>query len=119
MNELYWMTRLDAIHNICTALIVICSFLTCGLIIGFFANKSNGNGDATNTCKKWLITNIIVLISTAIIQTFTPTTKEALLIYGVGGTVDYIESNETVKQLPDKAIQALDKYLDSMNEEKK
>jgi hypothetical protein len=116
MNELYWVTRLDGIHDICIALIVICGFLTCGLIIGFFANKSDGNNDAVNTCKKWLITNIIVLISAIIIKTFTPTTKEALLIYGVGGAVDYIESNETVKQLPDKAIQALDKYLDSMNE---
>jgi hypothetical protein len=39
-----------------------------------------------------------------------------LLIYGVGGTVDYIKSNDTAKQLPDKVVNALDKYLDSFNE---
>ena len=53
-----------------------------------------------------------------IAQAFVPTTKQALIIYGVGGTIDYIKSNDTAKQLPDKAIIALDKYLESINEEK-
>lgn len=34
------------------------------------------------------------------------------MIYGLGGTIDYIESNKTAQGLPDKFIQALDKYLD-------
>lgn len=33
------------------------------------------------------------------------------LIYSIGGTIDYIKSNEKAKQLPDKCLQALDKYL--------
>jgi hypothetical protein len=40
-----------------------------------------------------------------------------MMIYGVGGTIDYIKSNDTAKQLPDKVVSALDKYLDSLNEE--
>lgn len=35
-----------------------------------------------------------------VILVFTPTTKEMLLIYGVGGTIDYIKSNDTAKELP-------------------
>lgn len=35
-----------------------------------------------------------------------------LMIYGVDGTIEYLESNETAKQLPDKSIEALDKLLD-------
>ena len=35
--------------------------------------------------------------------------NDALLIYGVGGTIDYVKSNKTAKQLPDKCIKALDK----------
>ena len=48
---------------------------------------------------------------------FTPTTKEALMIWGVGGTIDYVKSNDTAKQLPDKCIEALDKWVDSLNEQ--
>ena len=48
----------------------------------------------------------------------TPTTKEALLIYGVGGTIDYIKSNETINQLPDKCVKALDAWVDSLTENK-
>ena len=50
---------------------------------------------------------------------FTPTTKQALLIYGVGGTIDYIQANPTAKQLPDKCINALDKWVDTWNTEEK
>lgn len=52
-----------------------------------------------------------------IAQAFVPTTKQALIIYGVGGTIDYVKSCNKAKQLPDKAIIALDKYLESINEE--
>ena len=48
---------------------------------------------------------------------FTPTTKEMYLIYGLGGTIDYIKSNDKAKQLPDKCIDALDKYIESLNKE--
>jgi hypothetical protein len=53
-----------------------------------------------------------------IAQAFVPTTRQALIIYGVGGTINYIKSNDTAKQLPEKAIMALDKYLESINEDK-
>lgn len=46
---------------------------------------------------------------------FVPTTKEALVIYGVGGTIDYVKQDTVVQKLPQKAIIALDKYLESIN----
>ena len=49
----------------------------------------------------------------------TPTTKEAMLIWGVGTTIDFIQENETVQQLPDKCVNALNAWVDSLNEEKK
>ena len=39
------------------------------------------------------------------------------MIYGLGGTLDYIKSNEVAKQLPDKCIIALDKYLEEVDNE--
>lgn len=35
------------------------------------------------------------------------------------GTIDYVKSNETAKQLPDKCVKALDKWVDNLNEEEK
>lgn len=45
-------------------------------------------------------------------NTFIPTTKEAYLIYGVGGTIDYLRSDQTAKQIPHKV--AVDKYLEEL-----
>lgn len=62
---------------------------------------------------------IFVAIVACFINLFIPTTNQALLIYGVGGTIDYIKSNDTSKQLPDKCVKALDKYLDNLTKEEK
>ena len=45
--------------------------------------------------------------------------KEALAIYGVGGTIDYIKSNDKAEQIPDKAVDALIKWLDTEQEDEK
>lgn len=130
MNELYWITRLDAICNFLTAVAVV-SFLI-SVVTGFLAVCSKRE---TYSCKKdsehWnycmkefkMLLNyskrfIFVTIIAGLINFFIPTTNEALMIYGVGGTIDYIKSNETAKQLPDKCIKALDKWVDNLNEEK-
>ena len=48
---------------------------------------------------------------------FTPTDKDLLVIYGVGGTIDYIKSNDKAKELPDKVVDALTRYVDSIEKE--
>ena len=54
-------------------------------------------------------------IITCLLMLFIPTTKEALLIYGVGGTIDYVKSDPVAKQIPDKCIIALDKWVSSLS----
>ena len=68
---------------------------------------------------KYFKRSILVIIVSCVINVFIPTKNDALLIYGVGGTIDYIKSNDTAKQLPDKCIKALDKWVENLNEEKK
>lgn len=72
--------------------------------------------------KKWMRNAkrcATVFLVSVFMNIFIPTTNEALLIYGVGGTIDYIKSNDTAKQLPDKCVKALDKYLDNLTKEEK
>jgi hypothetical protein len=70
-------------------------------------------------CNKYFKITIPTFIISLSMFLFVPTTKEALVIYGVGGTIDYLKENPTAKQIPDKCIKALDKWVDSLAEEKK
>ena len=114
MNEVYWITRLDAINNLSIAFIfvgvVISVILT---ILHMFAVS------IVKDRKPYRLFSYIVLIIGVLMSTFIPSTKDAMMIWGIGGTIDYIKSNDTAKQLPDKCIQALDKFVDEymLNEE--
>lgn len=131
MNEIYWITRLDAICNFLTTIAAV-SFLI-SAVTGFLVvcnkceihNYEEGS-EPWNYCMQEfkMFSNyskrfIFVTIIACLINFFIPTTNEALMIYGVGGTIDYIKSNDTTKQLPDKCIKALDKWVDNLNEEEK
>lgn len=130
MNEIYWITRLDTICNFLTAVAVVCfliSTVTCvfAMYNRFEADDYEEGGKYYNCCMQkfkmslsYFKRFIFVTIIACLINLFIPTTNEALMIYGIGGTIDYIKSNETAKQLPDKYIKALDKWVGNLNEEK-
>lgn len=40
-----------------------------------------------------------------------PSSKEAAIIFGVGTTIDYVKNNDKILELPDKAVDCLDKYI--------
>ena len=130
MNEVCWITRLDAICNFLSAVAVVCFMIS--VVIGIFAMCNKFEADDYKEDSKYYnchmqkfkmflnyfkrFTFAVIVVSS--INFFIPTTNEALMIYGVGGTIDYIKSNDTAKQLPDKCIKALDKWADNLNEEK-
>ena len=66
----------------------------------------------------WLRCAFATLVISSLIFVFVPSTKEALLIWGVGSTIDYIQENETAKQLPDKCINALNDWVESLSDPK-
>ena len=115
MNEMYWITRMDGVNTF----LIICEIFICltfiWLAVTFlFADSSE---EKRTSAKGSICTGIIALI-VGLLLVFIPTTKEMLLIYGVGGTIDYIKGNDTAKGLPDKAVKALDKYLDELSKDK-
>lgn len=119
MEEIYWLTRLNGINTFFNVMTVFGIVFTVISIVGYIVTK---NDDYVDDCwKEFWIKLFKYCFPTTIIITllfiFTPTTKEALMILGVGGTIDYIKSKETAKQLPDKCIEAFDKWVDSLNEE--
>lgn len=133
MNELYWITRLDAIDTLFTIAMVIGLIAVAIFSIVYYVNNGqaiyeNSRGRESyseeyrgyaNTCLKGLRYSIPITLISLILFVLTPTTKQAMLIYGVGGTIDYLKENPTARQLPDKCIKALDKWVDTLSENKK
>ena len=129
MNEIYWITRLGAICNFLTAVAVISFLISVFTVVFVVRNRPEANnyekgGENWNyymqrfkMCLSYFKRFIFVTIVACFINLFIPTTNEALMIYGIGGTIDYVKSNETAKQLPDKYIKVLDKWVENLTKE--
>lgn len=116
MSEIYWISRLDYICNLFIVLSII--FGTIVVIGGFTLVVANRLDNDYPTILKIVKRSILILGFSLLGVIFLPNTKQAYMIWGLGGTIDYIKSNETVQKLPDKTIQCLDKFLDKyLNEE--
>lgn len=116
MSEIYWISRLDYICNLFIALSII--FGTIVVVGGFTLVVSDRSDNDYPTILKIVKRSILILGFSLLGVIFLPNTKQAYMIWGLGGTIDYIKSNETVQKLPDKTIQCLDKFLDEyLNEE--
>lgn len=111
MSALYWITRLDGLNVVALALLVVGVVTTSILFVLRLASESDGDKSVSDVCKKGLKFSTPALVVGVLMTLFLPTTKEALLIWGVGGTIDYLESNETARKIPDKCIKALDKFI--------
>lgn len=136
MNEIYWITRLDSIKCL---IVIVLVFSTIALAIGFalYGSKKdymynllkNGFNKESPQVKQqefWSNKSVHIMSVSAIflfvsipLQIFIPNTKEAFLIYGIGTTVDYLKSNEKVTNLPDKCIDALDSWIESLDKNDK
>lgn len=116
MSTLYWINVLDNI-NFLFVFIFIASLMIS--VVCVIANLSCSVDKIPNykrfiKAKHWTYT--LLIISTLVI-TFVPSKRELYIIYGVGGTIDYLKENPTAKELPDKCIKALDTWVDNFNKE--
>lgn len=126
MSELYWLNVFGNLNGFCRFFMVlsIIAFVVC--VIFYFVSQDEDLYSLTSkSIAKFIrFTLLPILIISTIGNTFIPDTKTLYVIYGVGGTLDYLKENKTAKQIPDKAILALDKYLneqigDNYNKEDK
>lgn len=111
MSELYWLNVLGNLHS-CGELVVFASVLVL-LGLGIWAITFGSEYDEPfKKIKRKVKCSIYALVFGTTICVFIPSTKNLLIIYGVGGTIDYIKENKDANKIPDKCIKALDKYLD-------
>ncbi len=114
MSELYWITVLGNLHIIGGTFLIISSLLLMPSVAFSITAKENED-------YKEIVCGLKVVVSTWVVAllltVFIPSEEKLYVIYGIGTTIDYIKENETAKQLPDKAIKALDIYLETLTNE--
>ena len=114
MAEMYWITRMEYIQILFAILLIIGIAFTIASVINLYSDDF----EQDHPLWKFLKSGILMVLVAALGLVFVPSTKDMLLIYGIGGTVDFLKDNSTAQQLPDKCIEALDKFMDEyMNED--
>jgi Na+-driven multidrug efflux pump len=126
MSEIYWITRLDLISGWLIGFAVIAALVTIVSIVSYICNRNEYETYGRDADKRWTeFSSKLFKISLPCFFAFctssilTPTTNEAMLIYGVGSTIDYVKQNNTLQQIPDKCINALDAWVDSLTEKQR
>lgn len=123
MNGIYWITRLDGINTLLGLFLLISLIVFLFFFIGFLLSGGEAGDNFNNNDLRVLKTSFFSSALLSIAFVFTPSEKDMFMIYGIGGTIDYIKSNDTAKQIPEKCINALDKFIDEYvnedNNEKK
>lgn len=116
MKLMYLAQILDSFNTIagvgvfCSVVFIIISF------IAFCAESDEGND--TSRPKKLMKKSFRWAIFFCLLLIFCPSKREVYEIYGIGKTLDYLGSNEKVQQLPDKAVDALNAWLDDFAKRK-
>ena len=118
MSEIYWLTRLDSFIIFCGLILTACIITIIFTGVWVLVDNDGDDNITIRCCKKWFKISLIGAVISSLVLIFTPTTSEAFMIYGVGGSIDYLKKNEIAKQLPDKCIEALDSWVESINEDK-
>lgn len=119
MNEIYWITRLDVVCTSLEITMFFCGILSIVLLVVYGVTASYDSEDELlPSIKKAFKISITPFFIAMLIRVFIPTSNEALMIYGIGGTIEHLKTSETAKQLPEKCINALDAWINDLNDKK-
>lgn len=127
MFEIYWLTRVDTLNTLFGWMIAIPVVVGIIMFIVFLISMEDIRNEEVDEnwlsfkkyCRKFRNVLLPVFIVGILGTGFCPTKNDMLLIYGVGGSIDYLRNNPTAQKLPDKCIEALDAWVDELFPEKK
>lgn len=121
MNEIYWITVLGNLQTvafitfaIATGIAILCACILIAVIAIYDADEIDTITE--RKIKKITVSSSIVGFIMLMVAIFIPSKQDMYLIYGAGNVIDYCQDNPKVKELPDKAVEALNIWLDMVNE---
>lgn len=120
MNEIYWITVLGSLRTVALIIFAMVTGVTLLCVCILFSTYDTDEIDeiAKRKVKKITIHSLIAGFILVIAMIFIPSKQDMYLIYGAGNVIDYCQDNPKVKELPDKAVEALNTWLDMVNEKK-
>lgn len=126
MSELYWIMVLDNVCYVSCIVMIVGGLIAVGAWIVSFILWGDADGEEDETDSDWrsykkakgiASKSFTACIIATFIAMFTPSKEQMYLIVGVGTAIDYVQENESVKQLPNKCVDALNRWVDSLNKE--
>lgn len=118
MSELYWLGVLGNLHEFGVAVSILSGLVILSVFVFMTVPRVCDDYDYSKE-KKALKYSLVPFLVSLLVCMFVPSTKSLLIIYGVGGTINYLKENKDANKIPDKCIKALDKYLDDALKEDK
>lgn len=106
---IYLITILDNVQ--CVSMILSVLGLL-GTILTYAASIIDEDSASDIAVMRLRKLSIIFLSIFAPIALFVPNSKQAAMIFTIGTTIEYVQNNEKIKELPDKAVLCLDKFID-------
>lgn len=116
MREIYWLTVLGNLRVI--VIMILVALILAGVVaVVLFAFSDYAATEQREVLSKFLKKVFLSIFCISIVLCFIPSKEDMLAIYGIGGTIDYIQGSEKAKQLPDKVVDALIEYLENINKD--
>ena len=113
MKEMYWIMVYGNLSSAISTVFIIGMIAMIVLSIGVFCCYDDET--ARDFLKKWLKKSALIVLLTIPFMIFMPSKNELFQIYGVGKILDYVQENKNLQELPDKCIQALNAWVESLN----
>ena len=113
----YWLTVADNAKTMFVTFTVIFTLISGVATIAYFANMDDV--DEQKMSRKWMWWSYPFMILFWSLYIFTPNKKDALLIVAGGGTMEFLTTDSTVKQIPHELSSFVVTQLKSMGEEAK
>lgn len=121
MSTLYWINVLGNLSDVCMAILVLSALFSIVFFLATIFYEDEIKADLSKVGYKRFVkvrkTICIVLIISTLAYIYLPVKSQLYMIYGIGGTIDYLRENPKAKELPDKCIKALDTWIDNFNKE--
>lgn len=119
MSALYWINVLNNILFVCVLIFILSLMFSIAYALAKLFCDTDEIPEIFKQkrfikIKNWTYT---LLIISTLVLIFIPSKNQLYIIYGVGGTIDYLKNNPTAKELPDKCLKALDTWVDNLNKE--
>lgn len=115
MNDIYWIITIGNLSTAFIVILFISSLLLAVAAIMVVCNLAQHDREESEWYKLEVygvkVLSVVFVVS-ILGLIFVPSEKQMYAIYGIGGTIDYIKSNDKAKRLPDKVVNALDAWLD-------